>query len=64
MLDVWEYRSPYREPEDFDDFWTSTLAEARQFPLDVTVTPVETHLVTVEVFDVTYPGFGGHPIRA
>ena len=64
MLDVWEYRSPYREPEDFDDFWTSTLAEARQFPLAVTVTPVETHLVTVEVFDVTYPGFGGHPIRA
>jgi cephalosporin-C deacetylase-like acetyl esterase len=64
VLDVWEYRSAYREPEDFDDFWTSTLVEARRHPLDVTVTPVEKHLVTVEVFDVTYPGFGGHPIRA
>jgi cephalosporin-C deacetylase len=64
MLTVWDYRSSYQEPEDFDDFWTTTIAEARRHALAPTITPVETHLVTVEVFDVTFPGFGGHPIRA
>jgi cephalosporin-C deacetylase-like acetyl esterase len=59
-----DYRSSYKEPEDFDDFWTSTIAEARRHALAVKIEPVATHLVTVEVFDVTYPGYGGHPIRA
>jgi cephalosporin-C deacetylase len=29
----------------------------------VSIVPVETGLKLVEVFDVTFPGFGGHPIR-
>ncbi|REH36369.1 cephalosporin-C deacetylase [Kutzneria buriramensis] len=64
MLNIWEYCSSYQEPEDFDDFWTSTIAEARRHELVLKIEPVETYLVTVEVFDVTFPGFGGHPIRA
>jgi cephalosporin-C deacetylase len=60
-----EYRGSVTEPRDFDQFWTSTLEDARtQHPLDVTLTPVKTGLSTLEVFDVTFSGWGGHPIRA
>jgi cephalosporin-C deacetylase len=59
-----EYRSDYKEPDDFDEFWRTTLDSAAEFPLEVRVTPVETGLRVVEVFDVTFAGFGGHPICA
>lgn len=60
---LWEYRSSFQEPADFDDFWSGTLAEARGHELAPTLTPVETPLETVEVFDLTFAGFGGHPVR-
>lgn len=52
------------EPADFDDFWASTLAEARGFDLALQVTPVDTGLSLIDAFDVTFAGFGGHPIKA
>lgn len=52
------------EPDDFDAFWEGTLSEARAAARDVEVTPVVTGLTNVDVFDVTFPGFGGHPIKA
>ena len=52
------------EPADFDDFWASTLDEARTFDLGLTVTPVDTGLTAIDAFDVTFAGFGGHPIKA
>lgn len=52
------------EPDDLDDFWASTLAETRGFDLSVEATPVETGLTLVDVADVTFAGFGGHPIKA
>lgn len=58
-----DYRSTSVEPEDFDAFWTKTLTEARSHALDARFEPVETHLSTVEVHDVTYAGFGGHPVK-
>lgn len=61
---LWEYSSDYKAPADFDAFWTSTLEEARSHDLAVQLTPVETPLQTLDVFDVTFAGFGGHPIRA
>ena len=57
------YRSASTEPEDFDAFWAKTLQEAREHDLDARFEPVETHLKTVKVFDVTFAGFGGHPIK-
>jgi cephalosporin-C deacetylase-like acetyl esterase len=59
-----EYRSAYKEPEDFDDFWSRTITSAREHDIAVRTTPVETDLQTVEVHDLTFAGFGGHPIRA
>lgn len=63
LPDLWAYRSDFREPEDFDAFWHGTLAEARTRPARLELTPVETGLETVEVFDAVFPGFGGHPVR-
>lgn len=58
------YRSTQRDPADFDEFWADTLAETRRHELVVTVTPVEPGLATLDVFDVSFPGFGGEPIKA
>lgn len=58
------YAPDIAEPEDFDAFWAGTLAEARVHELGPALTPVETGLTLVDVFDVTFAGFGGHPVRA
>ena len=52
------------DPVDFDEFWSTTLEEAREFDLGVTVTPVDSGLRTVDVYDVTFAGYGGAPVRA
>ena len=61
---LWEYRSTYKAPADFDEFWQKTLAEADEIPLDVRIEAVETGLRTIDVYDVTFAGYAGHPIRA
>lgn len=57
------YRPEVTEPEDFDAFWEKTLSAAREHDLDARFTPVEAQLSTVDVFDVTFAGFGGHPVK-
>jgi cephalosporin-C deacetylase len=59
-----EYRPDRDEPADFDGFWKSTLAEAAGHPLTPSFTPYDAALSTVEVFDTTFAGWGGHPISA
>ena len=61
---LWEYRSTYKAPSDFDEFWRRTLDEAADIPLDIRIEHVETRLRTVEVYDVTFAGYAGHPVRA
>jgi cephalosporin-C deacetylase len=61
---LWEYRSQYRAPADFDAFWSSTLDESATYNIDVQLVPVNTNLRTIDVFDVTFAGFGRAPIRA
>ncbi|MHA7268510.1 acetylxylan esterase [Arthrobacter sp. HLT1-20] len=50
-------------PGDFDSFWDSTMAEAREFPVAATFTPVENMLSVIDSFDATFAGFGGAPIK-
>lgn len=57
------YLPPRDEPPDFDAFWQQTLAEVRQTPLDASYAPVDYGLAAVETFDVTFNGYGGHPIK-
>ena len=57
------YKPERTEPADFEAFWSRTLAEARQFPLDARFEPIETGLTLIDTFDVTYNGYGGQPIK-
>ena len=58
------YRPEVAEPADFDEFWSSTLAQTREHDLNLRVERVDAALRLVDVHDVTFAGFGGHPIRA
>lgn len=58
------YRPHVAEPDDFDDFWRRTLHDARAVRTSVEVVPVTTALRTVDVWDVTFPGFAGDPVKA
>ncbi len=61
--DLAAYESRVPLPTDFQDFWQSTLQSARAAGGDIVLKPAETTIRAVEVFDVTFPGFGGHPIK-
>jgi cephalosporin-C deacetylase len=57
------YKPERNEPEDFDAFWQSTLAETRTHALNPRFVPVDAGLKTVEVFDLTFAGYGGQDIK-
>lgn len=57
------YLPDRKEPEDFDDFWQGTLAEAHSFPLNAIFELVDFGLSTLDTFDVTFNGYGGQPIK-
>ena len=58
------YKPERGEPADFDAFWQATLAEARAFPLNASFTPFDAGLKLIEVFDVSFAGYGGQEIKA
>ncbi len=62
--DLWNYRSSQQEPADFDAFWAETVAEARSHELGLELAPFETPMVTLDIYDVRFNGFGGQPVRA
>ena len=51
-------------PDDFDEFWASTLTEARSHEVLIAVEQVDDGMSLIETFDVTFAGFAGHPVRA
>lgn len=57
------YKPERPEPEDFEAFWKGTIDASRAFPLDLRLSPVDTGLKAQEVFDVTFNGYGGQPIK-
>ena len=63
LRDLRQYHSDVVAPPDFDAFWDRTLAETRAFPLAPQFEPYDAGLRLVDVFDVTFGGFGGHPVR-
>ncbi|PFG38996.1 cephalosporin-C deacetylase [Georgenia soli] len=63
LAELETYRPDVPEPVDFDEFWARTLAEARTAEVDVRLARVDTGLTLVETYDVTFAGFGGHPVR-
>ena len=64
-LDVLRSYAPdVLEPEDFDDFWATTLQESRRADAGHSLTPVTTPITGVRIEDLTFSGFGGEPVRA
>ena len=59
-----EFRPDVREPADFDEFWERTIAQARAAGGSVVIQPSEVSLPHVDIFDVTFPGFAGQPVKA
>lgn len=63
-IDELEQYRPEREEEvDFDAFWLDTLAESRSLGWAPQYEDVHARLTEIAVEDVTFAGFGGHPIR-
>jgi cephalosporin-C deacetylase len=58
------YRLPDNEPKDFDSFWSDTLAEAAGHPVAAKFERVDEPIYKlVEVFDVTFSGYGNQPVK-
>ncbi|MCI9888598.1 alpha/beta fold hydrolase [Micrococcales bacterium 31B] len=57
------YRSAQTSPEDLDQFWRDTLAEAEAHDLDVTLERVDSPVVTLDLYDVTFSGYAGERIK-
>jgi cephalosporin-C deacetylase len=52
------------EPADFDEFWSGQLAAARAAARAPVFTSASAAGIRhAEVFDVTFSGFGGDPVR-
>jgi cephalosporin-C deacetylase len=59
-----DYKPIRDEPEDFDQFWAEALAEARGAHWEPHYELVDSGLSTVEVYDATFAGFDGQPVKA
>ncbi len=58
------FTPPVSEPTDFDEFWAATLTESRAIGGAMTLDRVASPLATVEVYDVTFAGYRGQPVKA
>ncbi|WP_336644773.1 acetylxylan esterase [Microbacterium sp. USHLN186] len=57
------YRPAVTEPADFDAFWQRTLESSRRLAAPAERTRVETPLTLVDVYDLSFSGFGGDRVR-
>ncbi|MDR0960308.1 MAG: acetylxylan esterase [Propionibacteriaceae bacterium] len=57
------YTGSSEEPADFDAFWATTLDEARTLRRDPILEPVAHPFAHVDIYDVSFSGWGGEPIR-
>lgn len=58
------YRPDVRCPQDFDEFWDRTLAEARAAAVAPRVEKVEALTPHIDIYDVRFSGFGGEQVGA
>lgn len=62
LAELRAYRPEVVEPADFDDFWERTLAESRSLARPIELRRIDSPLQAVEVYDVTFSGFGGDAV--
>jgi cephalosporin-C deacetylase len=58
------YKPPREEPEDFDHFWSKTLEQTRRHPLNAKLTPVDYGINVLDIYDLSFNGYGGQLIKA
>jgi cephalosporin-C deacetylase len=61
--DLRAYRTAVADPEDFDAFWSGELERSRAAARPVELTEVDAGLTAIRVFDVTFSGWNGQPIK-
>ena len=59
-----ELYAPMCRANDFDAFWTETLAAAGVYEPLIAVEQVTTGLSQLDAWDVSFAGFDGQPIYA
>lgn len=59
-----EYRPAIHRPDDFDEFWRSTLAEAGAAASETIGLPHPSPFTAIDVTDITFSGYGGQPVKA
>ena len=68
LAELRRFNPPVREPADFDEFWSQTLAEARTAAdlagARATRVAADTPITGVIIEDLTFPGFNADPIKA
>jgi cephalosporin-C deacetylase len=66
LADLQSYSPAIARPADFDAFWRDTLAEADRHSVNAKFSEADPNLPLrlVDVHDVTFAGYGGHPIKA
>src|SRR4051794_41722550 len=62
-IELATYTADVQAPGDLDEFWTTTLAEARAQAAPPRLEPVDSGLALVDTFDVTFSGYGGKPVK-
>lgn len=63
LAELERYAPERTEPADFDAFWEKTLAETASFALDARFDEIDAGYSELVTEDVTFAGFGGHPIK-
>ena len=58
-----EYRPEIEEPADFDQFWSQQLTEAADIGFEPVFGPADSPVRHAELFDVTFAGHGGDPVK-
>lgn len=58
------YQGELHTPADLDYFWQQSLSETRAYALDPDFVPYESGLKQLEVYDVSFSGYGGQRIKA
>jgi len=59
-----DYRPDLPVPADLDAFWAETLASSRAVAVPPVLTRVDSPVTELDIFDLTFSGFSGEPIRA
>lgn len=64
LAELQSLRSSAVAPDDLEEFWRTTIEESRALGSAPVVRRADSGLTAIDVYDVTFSGFGGQPIRA